>query len=292
MHSPRRQRGVALISVLLITALVTLIISDMLARQRLSVASSANQLQQQQLWQLALSGEAWAREQLRRDLGTEDGKLRVHLGQHWAKSAGEFEIEDGRIRIRLEDLGARFNLDRLRNRDDDLNRDRYQRLLAQLGLTPHDPANLPAPLGYDHKLQPFADSSELRRLPALDAAGWQRLQPWVATTGKAPLNINTASAELLATLESLDSGIARSLVQQRPADGYKSVQAFLDQPLLQGRQVNGAGLAVSSHNFRATLDVALGERRLRLVSDLRTASDGQVQVLRRQLVAPDRPLSE
>lgn len=292
MRNRRPQQGVALISVLLITALVTLIISGMLARQRLSVASSANQLQQQQLWQLALSGEAWAREQVRRDLNTDDGKLRVHLGQHWAKSAGEFEIEDGRIRIRLEDLGARFNLDRLRNHNDDLNRARYQRLLAQLGLTPHDPASLPATPGYDHKLQPFADSSDLRRLLALDAAGWQRLQPWVATTANASLNVNTASAELLATLESLDSNIARSLVQQRPANGYKSVQAFLEQPLLQGLQVNGAGLAVSSHNFRATLDVALGERRLRLVSDLRTNSDGQVQVLRRQLVAPDRPLSE
>ena len=292
MGNPGRQRGVALISVLLITALVTLIISDMLARQRLSVASSANQLQQQQLWQLALSGEAWAREQLRSDLQTEDGLTRVHLGQGWAKAAGEFDIEDGRIRIRLEDLGARFNLDRLRNRNDDLNRDRYQRLLVQFGLPPHDPASLPAPIGFDHKAQHFADSSELRRLVAVDAPGWQRLQPWVATTGKAALNVNTASAELLATLESLDSGIARTLVQQRPAKGYKSVQEFLDQPQLQGRQVNGAGLAVSSHNFRATLDVALGERRLRLVSDLRTGNDGLVQVLRRQLVAPDHPLSE
>lgn len=292
MHNPRRQRGVALISVLLITALVTLIISDMLARQRLSVASSANQLQQQQLWQLALSGEAWAREQLRPELLTDDGPPRVHLAQRWAQGIGEFDIEDGHIRIRLEDLGARFNIDRLRYRNDDLNRARYQRLLAQLDLPPHDPATLPAPLGPNQKPQPFADSSELRRLSALDASSWQRLQPWVATTGKAPLNINTASIEVLASLESLDSGTARSLVQARPVDGYKSVQAFLEQPLLQNRQVSGSGLAVSSHNFRATLDVAVGERRLRLVSDLRTGSDGQVQVLRRTLVAPDRPFSE
>ena len=69
MSEHARQRGVALISVLLITALVTLIISDMLARQRLSLASSANQLHQQQLWQLALSGEALARQRLHEELG-------------------------------------------------------------------------------------------------------------------------------------------------------------------------------------------------------------------------------
>ncbi|UXL36705.1 type II secretion system minor pseudopilin GspK [Pseudomonas fragi] len=292
MNNPRRQRGVALISVLLITALVTLIISDMLARQRLSVASSANQLQQQQLWQLALSGETWAREQLRSDLRADDGLTRVHLGQRWPQDGGELEIEGGRIRIHLEDLGARFNLDRLRNPNDELNRARYQRLLAQLGLPPHDPASLPTTAGYNHKPLPFADSSELRRLVALDFSGWQRLQPWVATTGLGALNINTASAQLLATLESLDLGIAQALVQQRPADGYKSVQEFLEQPLLQGRQVNGAGLTTSSSNFRATLEVALGERRLHLISDLRTGIDGQVQVLRRQLVAPLRTFSE
>ena len=205
---------------------------------------------------------------------------------------GELEIEGGRIRIHLEDLGARFNLDRLRNPNDELNRARYQRLLAQLGLPPHDPASLPTTAGYNHKPLPFADSSELRRLVALDFSGWQRLQPWVTTTGLTALNINTASAQLLATLESLDLGIAQALVQQRPADGYKSVQEFLEQPLLQGRQVNGAGLTTSSSNFRATLEVALGERRLHLISDLRTGIDGQVQVLRRQLVAPLRTFSE
>ena len=174
MNNPRRQRGVALISVLLITALVTLIISDMLARQLLSVASSANQLQQQQLWQLALSGETWAREQLRSDLRADDGLTRVHLGQRWPQDGGELEIEGGRIRIHLEDLGARFNLDRLRNPNDELNRARYQRLLAQLGLPPTTQQACP-------RLQATTTSPYPSPTAANCAVWW----PWTSRAGSA-----------------------------------------------------------------------------------------------------------
>ncbi|MGA6108382.1 MULTISPECIES: type II secretion system minor pseudopilin GspK [Pseudomonas] len=286
MSERHRQRGVALISVLLVTALVTLIISDMLARQRLSLASSANQLQQQQLWQLALSGEAWARQQLHDDLATREEPLRVHLGQGWARNGNLFDIDGGQIRIRIEDLAGRFDLDTQRSTSR-LARARYQRLLANLGLPHHDPALLPQRPGADGKPQPFADSSELARLEQLDAAGLQRLRPHVATLGGVALNLNTASAEVLASLEGLDPAIARTLVQARPPQGYASVQAFMEQPLLHGREVSSRELGVDSRHFRAHLQVRLGERQLYLASDLRLERDGRINVLRRQLLAPD-----
>ncbi|AOE87594.1 type II secretion system minor pseudopilin GspK [Pseudomonas sp. TCU-HL1] len=291
MPEHRPQRGVALISVLLVTALVTLIVSDMLARQRLSLASSANQLHQQQLWQLALSGEAWARQQLRADLADADELRRVHLAQRWAQGVQQFDIEGGHIRIRLDDLGGRLDLNTQRGDSDPVLRARYQRLLALLGLPIHDPASLPPRLGRDGKPLPFADSSELQRLAQVDETSLRRLRPWVRTTAGA-LNLNTAPAEVLAALESLDLAVARAIVQARPANGYASVQAFLEQPLLQDRQVRSLGLGVSSDYFRATLDVELGERRLRLVSDLHTRADGRVEVLRRRLARPDTRLSE
>lgn len=282
----RQQRGIALISVLLITALVTLIISDMLARQRLSLASSANQLHQQQLWQLALSGEAWARQQLREDLDAREEPLRVHLGQGWARDGNTLDIDGGDIRIHIEDLAGRFDLDTLRG-SNRLARARYQRLLANLDLPHHDPALLPQRPGADGKPQPFADSSELARLEQVDAAGLQRLRPLLATLGGGVINLNTASTDLLASLEGLDPGIASTLVQARPAGGYASVQAFMEQPLLQGRDVSSQGLGVDSRHFRAHLQVRLGERRMHLASDLRLEPDGRISVLRRQLLAPD-----
>lgn len=282
-----RQRGIALISVLLITSLATLIVSDMLARQRLSLIGSSNQLLQQQLWQLALSGEAWARGQLRDDWRDEPEPKRVHLGQRWAQNTPVFDIDGGRIRIQLQDLSARFNLGTLRTPNDRISRLRYQRLLQVLGLPPHDPRRLPPVRGFDGKPLAWNDSNELMRLEGVDTAVMERLRPWVRTTPGA-LNLNTAPAEQLASLGKLDLAQAVALVQARPADGYKTVQEFLDAPALKQHEINSQGLDVSSRYFQAVLDVELGDRQLRLISRLRIEPDGQVSVLQRTLAAPSR----
>ncbi|MGE7957934.1 type II secretion system protein GspK [Pseudomonas sp. NPDC089530] len=287
MVKAARQRGIALISVLLITSLATLIVSDMLARQRLSLIGSANQMSQQQLWQLALSGEAWARGQLRDDWRDEPEPKRVHLGQRWAQNTPVFDIDGGRIRIQLQDLGGRFNLGTLRTANDRISRARYQRLLQTLGLPPHDPGRLPPIRGYDGKPLAWNDSSELMRLEAVDRAVMERLQSWVRTTPGA-LNLNTAPAEVLASLGKLDLAQAVALVQARPADGYKTVQEFLDTPVLKQHELNAQGLDVSSRYFQAVLDVELGDRQLRLISRLRIEPDAQVSVLQRSLGAPSR----
>lgn len=302
-----RERGVALISVLLITALVTLIVSDMLARQRLTLVSSASQMRQLELWQMALSGEAWARERLRADLAEARDKARrpasdtpatdaqaephsVNLAQGWARG-GTLDIGGGQVRVHLEDLSARFDLDSLRLAPDATLRARYQRLLALLEVPPHDPARLPAPPAAGGGLLGFADSSELARLDALDAAELRRLRPQVATLGGEALNLNTAPAIQLATLEGLDLASAQALVAARPREGWPSLQAFLEQPALHGRPIERLGLGLSSRHFRACLDVSLGDRRLRLASDFRTHDDGRVELLRRTLLAPE-PTSE
>ncbi|OLF51918.1 type II secretion system protein GspK [Pseudomonas chlororaphis] len=287
MIKARRQRGIALISVLLITSLATLIVSDMLARQRLSLIGAANQLSQQQLWQLALSGEAWARGQLRDDWRDEPEPKRVHLGQRWAHATPTFDIDGGRIRIQVQDLSGRFNLGTLRTPNDRISRTRYLRLLKELGVPPHDPGRLPPVRGYDGKPLAWNDSSELMRLEGVDAATMQRLRPWVRTTPGA-LNLNTAPAEVLASLGELDLAQAVALVQARPAEGYKTVQEFLDSPTLKQHEINTQGLDVSSRYFQAVLDVELGDRQLRLISRLRIEPDGQVSVLQRTLAAPSR----
>ena len=56
----RRQQGVALITVLLVVAIVTVVTAGIIARQQLSIRSSANQLTARQAWHYALGGEALA----------------------------------------------------------------------------------------------------------------------------------------------------------------------------------------------------------------------------------------
>ena len=57
----KRQRGVALITVLLVVALASLVTAGLVLRQQLSIRSSTNQLLARQAWHFALGGEALRR---------------------------------------------------------------------------------------------------------------------------------------------------------------------------------------------------------------------------------------
>ncbi|WP_256667552.1 type II secretion system minor pseudopilin GspK [Pseudomonas sp. Fl5BN2] len=295
MTDRRRQRGMALLSVLLITALVTLMVSNMLARQRLSLHSSRNLVQQQQLWQLALSGESWARQQLLEDARSEGGLRVTHLGQRWAQPTPVLEVDGGRIHIQLEDLSARLNLNSLRQGNSLNLRARYQRLLAQQGIKAHDPALLIGQSNRDGVPLPLGDLSELRQLPQVDSQVLQQLAPWVDAFDNSTINVNTTRAEILASIEGIDLPTARNLASARPAKGYPDVAAFLSNPMLQGRDISPQGLGVGSRLFRATVDVEQGQRRLRLVSDLRLMDTKKVRVQQRTLLPsppPDQPKNE
>ncbi|MAL93237.1 MAG: general secretion pathway protein GspK, partial [Pseudomonas sp.] len=105
-----RQRGVALITVLLVVAIVTVVSGAMVARQQLSIRATSNQLQARQAWHYALGGEALAQAILARDLkGGEPGAAAIdHLLEPWAQPLPAFEIDQGEILVRIEDLAGRF----------------------------------------------------------------------------------------------------------------------------------------------------------------------------------------
>ena len=115
----KRQRGVALITVLLVVAIVTVVCAGMIARQQLSIRGTANQVQARQAWHYALGGEALAQSILRRDLrasGNGSGQPAVdHLLEPWALPQPAYDLDEGQgqVQIRIEDLAGRFNLNSL-----------------------------------------------------------------------------------------------------------------------------------------------------------------------------------
>lgn len=87
------------------------------------------------------------------------------------------------------------------------------------------------------------------------------------------------------TLDGMSETLARALVQQRPAEGYRSVQAFVEDPLLAGLELGSHGLGLGSRWFRITVDVAVGQSRLQLVSEVELdAKTRQVNVVQRRLL--------
>lgn len=279
-----RQRGVALISVLLIMSLALLITAGMLRNHRLVVQSSAQQLHQVQLRQLGFSGEAWAMQLLRNP--ELDEQKTINLAQEWARAKPPFEAQYGEIRVSIEDLAGRFNLNTLfkSGQVDQVTLERWSRLLAWLEIPPLDLQALQTstPAGG------LSDLSQLRLLPGVDGEVIRRLEPWVGLLPKdASLNINTAPAQLLMTLEGMTPAIAEAVVSQRPAQGYRSAQAFTEDPLLSGLGLSSHGLGVSSRWFRISVQVALGQSHLRLVTDVeRDLKSRQINILQRRLLAP------
>jgi len=278
-----RQQGVALISVLLIMSLALLLTSAMLRNHRLVIKSTAQQLHQMELRQLGFAAERWALQRLR-STDLQDARS-VNLAQNWAHLTPPDFAENATLHIEIEDLAARFNLSLLstRGKAESLTQARWLRLLALLQINTPSLEHLPN-TGLEH----LTDASQLRMLPGVSVQVLQRLLPMVAVLPKdASLNINTASAQQLMTLADLSQATAQTLVQQRPDEGYRSVQAFTEDPLISGREVGSHGLGLSSRWFRVTVQVSVGTQRLHLFSDVELeGKTRQVNVLQRRFATP------
>ncbi|WP_073524743.1 general secretion pathway protein GspK [Pseudomonas fluorescens] len=277
----QRQRGVALLSVLLVMSLALLLTAGMLRSHHLMVQSSARQIHQLQLRQLALSAEAWAMVTLMAP--HDDASSLTHHGQAWSRASWPFDAHGARVTLEIEDLSARLNINALlgTGQVDQVIEQRWLRLLASLGLPALDlraAGDVPAQ----------RELSQLRLLPGIDGQTLRRLDPWVALLPRdASLNINTALPQMLATLEGVSPPTAVALASQRPATGYASVQAFTRDPLIAGLGVSGHGLGVSSRWFRIKVDVRLGTGRFHLASEVeRELKTGRWRVVQRRFPAP------
>ncbi len=319
----RRERGVALITVLLVVAIVTVVSAAMVARQQLSIRAGSNQMQARQAWHYALGGEALAQAILARDLragttgepGASGEAAAVdHLLEPWAQPLPAFEIDQGEILVRIEDLAGRFNLNDLL-RDQQPNPaavEQFRRLLLRLQISApyaerlldwldpdqqpsgeygaEDNAYLALDPPYRNAGRRLHDLSELRLLLDMREEDFQRLAPYVAALPpNVPLNVNTASPMVLSSLsDNLSLGAAESLVELRRVAPFRNSAAFLAQPAMAGTTLQGTALAVGSQFFQATSEVRLGDRRLALVSLLQREQDGSVRVLARNLGQPAR----
>lgn len=251
---PGRQRGVALLTVLLITALVTVIAISMVERHRLAIAKTRQVLRWQQAYAYALGGESHARSLLRADLFEDDAEPPVDsLADRWAEPRAPFEIAEGEIELRIRDLSGLLNLN---GTTDPAGRDRLARLLTALDLDQNladvvvdwidedlevsgtgaeDGAYLVAESPYRAANGPFASVSELRLLPEIDEDTWRRLVPYVSTLppGVRRINVNTAPGPVLAAL-------APGMTPERAAS-----YAFPEEPYTQPGELAGreAGFA-------------------------------------------------
>ena len=303
-----RDSGVALISALLMVALATVAAVAMASRQQLDIRRTSNILEYDQAILYVQGIEDWAGQVLRRDL--KDGNV-DSLDEDWATTLPPIPVDGGQLAGSLEDMQGRFNLNRLVRTDgkiDEAELARFRRLLVSLEL-PEDLGDTLADwldadddvrmggaeqveyLGLQPPYRAFngvmASPSELMLVQGMTGEIYQKLLPYVAALPQAALfNVNTVSENSPELIMCLAPEITRpeaeQILENRGVAGFTSVQDFLQEPVLAGRNLPSASLTVSSSFFMVTSHVQVGRSTYTTYSLLERSAAGSRTVMRAQ----------
>ncbi|MFO7607361.1 MAG: type II secretion system minor pseudopilin GspK [Desulfurivibrionaceae bacterium] len=301
------QKGMALITVILVTALVAMLAVSMSFAQHVAVRRTANLLEGDQAMILALGLEAWGLQVLIRDT---EGGGDDHLGENWAMGLVPTAVENGQISGSLMDLQGKINLNNLVLGDDNTAEQTGLMLgrLFELCEADNGAALVPAVadwLDRDEQIRPGGaeDNEYLLHEPAYLAANrpmksptelmlvegitpeiYGCLQSHIAALPAATkININTADPMVIATLsDTLTIEIAEEIVGDRPEDGYENMAEFMNHPALAASGIADGGLALTSDFFMARGLAVFGDSDIELYS-LISRNSGLVEVLGRSI---------
>ena len=131
-----RQRGVALITALLIAALVAIVTYNISFESTMDARRTMVLLYRDQAVQVALGAETWIATILAEDAANTETD---HLGEIWASELPGLPIDGGTVTGEIIDLQGRFNVNNLVDGNgevDELYLEQFRRLLIGLELDP------------------------------------------------------------------------------------------------------------------------------------------------------------
>lgn len=280
-----RQRGAAIILAMLTLMLVAGIASFVIRNYGAAVASISGRHDQAQARLLARGAVDWGRNVLAEDArtaGTID-----HYNEIWATRVPPTPVEEGEVGGELDELSGHFDINGL-VRAGTVDQDQvavFGRLLTELGISPNAASGLTTALvawikngavaggadsgaaggimaGTKSTGALLVDVDELKHAPGFTAELVNRLQPFVvALPMPAPLNVNTASAEVLAAVvPGLQIDQARLLVAQRQSVPFNDINNDFAARLPKGATMSGkVPLAVKGRYFLASVRARYGQ---------------------------------
>lgn len=311
----KQQKGIALITILVMVALATILAATIAKRQAATAESTAYLMRQNQSLMYAKSAEAFFSELLVDD--AENAAEVDHLNETWAQPMPAFPVEDGYVSGILQDESGKFNLNSLITAEGTVNENAkawFELILKRAGLPEQlseavidwqDEDEMPSgPMGAESNyyqglpngsLPPnakFHNVEELKLVRGFEENKYKLIAPYLsaAPVEDSTVNINTASAFLLASMdEKLDVNAVQQLLDRRQANlEYFSNVADL-WTLEPFAQVDAAKhnlfnnlLGVQSNHFKARIEVMLSERKRQFSSDL-VRQDKKVYVAYRSM---------
>jgi len=300
----RSQRGIALITAMLVTAIAATAAVNMASRQQIDLRRSDNLFGADQGYLFALGVESWATQILRRD--AEDGKI-DSLDEDWAITLPPIAVEGAVLSGAIEDLQGRFNLNNL-IKDDKVSAPdvkRFKRLLKFLEIdeavadavvdwldsdaSPSIPDGaedvdyLILSPGYRTANSLLVSPSELLLIKGIDQTAFEKLEPYVqCIPERTPINVNTAPPAVLMMLaEGLTQTDAEQIRDDRADKHFESTADFLNLPVIKGLGQNITDISVTSHYFMVRANTEYNHSRARTVSILSRSDTGQIETLLR-----------
>ncbi|MEN8206841.1 MAG: type II secretion system minor pseudopilin GspK [Pseudomonadota bacterium] len=303
LNSHGRQRGVALVTALLVVSLATVAAVAMATRFQVDMRRTGNLLNGEQAYAYAMAAESWAYVILRRDRA--DNK-HDSLDEDWSTALPPIPVEGGFVNGHVEDLQGRFNVNNLVGDEggiDQIQLDYYKRLLEILGLEPslapalqdwidsdinatfpdgaEDNEYLLADLPYRAGNRPLVDISELRLVKGYTPEVLAMLEPHLTALPETTIiNINTATPVVLLALHAeLGESDVEQLITDRDEEPFTDKKAFLAHNALAGLEL-AVDVGIQSDWFNVQTDVSVGRGQARLESRILRAEKG-LQVISR-----------
>lgn len=311
MSQKRRQRGIALITAMLVMALSAIAAAAVLGSAQAAIRRTATLIDGERAWWYANGLESWVLAVLARD--AKDNSV-DSLDEDWARSVDYLPVDQGALRGKISDLQGRFNLNNLSSSKATVYVQQFQRLFGAIdGLdasqaTPIaeavrdwiDSNQVPGGSGggedsdylsleqpYRAANQPMRSPSELLAVKGMTPDIYRRLAPYICTLpleanqGATRVNVNTAELPVLLSLSAnidrpkLDLWMQKRL--QEPVDSAQKLQADGTLPADVGADLVG----VSSQYFLMRAEAFIGSGRVGLYSVLlRPASGVPIVILR------------
>ncbi len=307
MNNLTRQKGVAIITALLIVAIATTVSVTISTRLQLDVRRTGNIISSDQAYLYALAAENWSRRILSKD--REDSEI-DHLGEDWAFELPAIPVEGGSIKGKLTDLQACINLNSLHGGPQDtaaaVARARFERLMTNLKIDStvsqsvidwidsdlettipdgaEDGHYMSLEKPYRTANAPMHSVSELRLVKGFeDPAVYDVVLPYVcAFDVNTPVNVNTAAAEVLRSLgDGFSESDIESIIEQRTDNAFSSIDEFEAFKDNKKKIPNSEGLSVNTDYFMLQTESTIGQVRVITYSVIERADDGSTRVLTR-----------
>ncbi len=302
-RTPVRRRGVVLLSVLLVLALLSALAWQLMGRHSLVIAQSRFSFTGDQTLEYALGAESFARQVLYEEF-SRGGAGKDTLLEPWAQPTAPFEIDNGFLEIQVMDLHRCFNLNSLAGNDWQSNLTRLKTLLRNRnvpetladawrdwvdadqeisGFGAEDGDYLLATPPYRTANALAAHVSELEQIRDVEPEHIEALADvlCVLPTAELAINVNTAHPAVLAALSPALSEPQMEAFTAAERDYDQVAQVTGEFPDLSGAV---DALTVTSEYFRVDVRARIDESQTELSSLLRRdPSSGEIELVSRNL---------